>query len=46
MWILGSVYILQPDVHDVADGVSLPEVRHDLGSHTDAPGGLLIPMGN
>ncbi len=34
MWILGSVYILQPDVLDVADGVSLQEVRHDLGTHT------------
>ena len=38
MWSLGSVDILQPDVRDVAGGMRLPEVRHDLGSHTDGPG--------
>ena len=37
-WLLGSVYILQSDVLGVADDMSLREVRHDLGSHTDGPG--------
>ncbi len=38
MWTLGSVYVLQSDMVDVADGVSLRGVRNDQGSHTDGPG--------
>ena len=37
MWILGSVYILQPDMLDAADGMGLREMKHDLGSQFYGP---------